>query len=263
MAATFHSFLFNVDERGVATVTLNRPEKLNAISMEVRYELPALADELARNETIRAVVITAKGRAFCVGADVEYFERDWRSPSLRAFTRILTRFFDSLEELEKPVIAAINGTCVGGGLELALACDLRLAAEGARFGFPENNIGVIPGVGGCSRLVKMVGLGIAKELLMTGRIFDAAEARQVGLVNHVVPSDQLAGKTNEVLDLLLSKAPIALGLVKRVAWSASNVDASTARVFETFAQSILVTTRDHKEGLAAFRGKRPPKFSGR
>ena len=146
---------------GIATVTINRPEKNNAISMEMRADFRSLADELYGNEAVRVIVFTGTGKAFCVGADVSTFEIDWNTPVFRANTRLLTSFFNDLEALEKPLIAAINGTCVGGGLELALACDLRVAARSARFGLPENNLGLIPGIGGCSRLVKLVGFGRA------------------------------------------------------------------------------------------------------
>ncbi len=136
----------------IATITINRPEKNNAISMEMRADFRALADELYGNEAVRVAVFTGTGKTFCVGADVSTFETDWNTPVFRANTRLLTSFFNDLEALEKPLIAAINGTCVGGGLELALACDLRITARSARFGLPENNLGLIPGIGGCSRL---------------------------------------------------------------------------------------------------------------
>src|SRR5262249_58164816 len=136
----------------------------------------ALADELYGNEAVRVAVFTGTGKTFCIGADVSTFETDWNTPVFRANTRLLTNFFNELEALEKPVIAAINGTCVGGGLELAMACDLRVAARSARFGLPENNLGLIPGVGGCSRLVKLVGVGRAQELRLTGGVITAEGA---------------------------------------------------------------------------------------
>src|SRR5439155_180945 len=168
---------------GIATVTINRPEKNNAISMEMRADFRALADDLYADEAVRVAVFTGTGKTFCVGADVSTFETDWNTPVFRANTRLLTSFFNDLEALEKPLIAAINGTCVGGGLELALACDLRITARSARFGLPENNLGLIPGIGGCSRLVKLVGFGRAKELVLTGAI---RACREQGIVSVAV-----------------------------------------------------------------------------
>src|SRR5712692_4819163 len=221
---------------GIAVVTINRPEKNNAISMEMRADFRALADELYANETVRVVVFTGTGKTFCVGADVSTFETDWNTPAFRANTRLLTSFFNDLEALEKPLIAAINGTCVGGGLELALACDLRIAARSARFGLPENNLGLIPGIGGCSRLVKLVGFGRAKELVLTGEIVSADEALRCGLVNRVVEDAELASEARALAARLAAKAPQALGLAKRVIQSCVSADLHTARTLESFGQ---------------------------
>lgn len=247
---------------GVGAITLNRPDRLNAIDLTMRHEFRQLSEVLAYDEAIRVVVFTGSGRAFCVGADVSFFEQDWSGPVFRAYSRILTNFFDELEHLEKPILASINGLCVGGGLELALACDLRVASEDARFGFPENNIGVLPGVGGCSRLVKTVGLGKAKELVLCGELIDAHEAKAIGLVNQVVKAAELHERTAALTSQLLKKAPIALGVAKRVIWHCANVDMQTGRALESFGQSILIETADHQEGLKAFREKRPPRFGG-
>lgn len=245
---------------GIATVTINRPEKNNAISMEMRRDLRMLVDELYANDAVRAVIFTGVGKTFCVGADVSTFEQEWLTPAFRAASRLLTNFFNDLEALEKPVIAAINGTCVGGGLELALSCDLRLAARGARFGFPENNIGLIPGVGGCSRLVKLVGYGKAKELVLTGALIPAEDAQRIGLVNRVVDDE---AEARALAEQLLARAPQALGIAKRVLLSCVSADLQTGRTLESFGQSILIKTEDHKEGLKAFRDKRRPRFEGR
>jgi len=248
---------------GVATVTINRPEKNNAISTEMRADFRALADELYANEAVRVAVFTGTGKTFCVGADVSTFETDWNTPVFRANTRLLTSFFNDLEALEKPLIAAINGTCVGGGLELALACDLRIAARSARFGLPENNLGLIPGIGGCSRLVKLVGFGRAKELVLTGEIVTADDAHRYGLVGRVVADADLAGEAQALAARLAAKAPQALGLAKRVIQSCVSADLHTARTLESFGQSILIKTADHREGVKAFREKRRPRFEGR
>lgn len=248
---------------GIATVALNRPEKNNAISMEMRQEFRALAEELFSNDAIRVAIITATGKAFCVGADLATFDPDWNTPVFRRNTRLLTSFFADLEALEKPVIAAINGTCVGGGLELALACDLRIAARSARFGFPENNIGLIPGVGGCSKLAKLVGFGRAKELVLTGEIIPAEEALRYGLIGRVVDDEVLMAESRVLAERLCGRAPQALGIAKRVLQNAVSADLQTGLTIESFGQSILLKTADHREGIAAFRDKRRPKFEGR
>lgn len=259
---TFSTLLYDLTD-GIATVTINRPEKNNAISQEMRADFRALVEELYTDEAVRVVVFTGTGKTFCVGADVSVFETDWNTPAFRANTRLLTNFFNDLEALEKPVIAAINGTCVGGGLELALACDLRLAARAARFGLPENNIGLIPGIGGCSRLVKLVGVGRAKELILTGEIISAEAAERIGLVNRVVEDAALGTEARGLAERLRAKAPQALGIAKRVIQNSVSADLGTARTIESFGQSILIKTRDHQEGVAAFRGKRRPSFEGR
>src|SRR5216117_11854 len=248
---------------GIATVVINRPEKNNAISMEMRADFRALSDELYGNEAVRVAVFTGTGKTFCVGADVSTFETDWNTPVFRANTRLLTSFFNDLEALEKPLIAAINGTCVGGGLELALACDLRIAARSARFGLPENNLGLIPGIGGCSRLVKLVGFGRAKELVLTGEIISAEEACRYGLVSRVVEDEALMAEARGLAERLRAKAPQALGIAKRVLQNCVSADLQTSRTLESFGQSILIKTTDHREGVNAFREKRRPRFEGR
>jgi len=259
---TFTTLRYDVQD-GIATVLLDRPEKNNAISMEMRADFRALADELYADESVRVAIVTGSGKAFSVGADVSTFETDWNTPIFRANTRLLTNFFNELEALEKPVIAAINGTCVGGGLELAMACDLRVAARSARFGLPENNLGLIPGVGGCSRLVKLVGFGRAKELVLTGEIITAEDALRHGLVNRVVDDGALLTEARALAERLRGKAPQALGIAKRVLQNCVSADLQTGRTIESFGQSILIKTEDHREGVTAFREKRRPKFEGR
>jgi enoyl-CoA hydratase/carnithine racemase len=259
---TFKTLRYELAD-GIATVTINRPEKNNAISMEMRADFRALADEIYGDEAVRVVVFTGTGKTFCVGADVSTFETDWNTPVFRANTRLLTNFFNDLEALEKPLIAAINGTCVGGGLELALACDFRVAARSARFGLPENNLGLIPGIGGCSRLVKLVGFGRAKELVLTGEIISAEDAHRYGLVNRVVEDDALPAEARGLAERLRAKAPQALGIAKRVLQNCVSADLQTARTIESLGQSILIKTADHREGVNAFREKRRPKFEGR
>src|SRR5574341_2262328 len=232
---------------GLALVTLNRPDHLNAINMEMRHDFTALTEELSFNDDVRVALFTGAGRAFSSGGDLAHFEQGWLTPTFRAHSRRLIKFFDDLEMLEKPVIAAINGPATGGGLELALACDIRFAAEEATLGFRENYIGLIPGIGGCARFARLVGVAKAKELIFAGTMIEAKEAKAIGLVNKVVPDHRLMDEVREYARMLLKRAPQSLGLAKRVLTSAANMDQTSAVVMAGLAQSILLKTEDHKE----------------
>jgi enoyl-CoA hydratase len=257
----FETLLYELKD-GLATVTLNRPDQLNAISMEMRRDFTALTEELFFNDAVRVVLFTGAGRAFCSGGDMAHFEQGWPTPMFRAQSRRLTKFFDDLEMLEKPVIAAINGPAAGGGLELALACDVRFAAAEATLGFRENYIGLIPGIGGCARFARLVGVAKAKELIFAGTMISAPDALAIGLVNRVAPGGRLLDEAREYGQTLLKRAPQSLGLAKKVLNNVANIDQTTAIVLEGLAQSILLRTDDHHEGLRAFREKRKPQFSG-
>jgi enoyl-CoA hydratase/carnithine racemase len=258
----YKTIIFELSGR-VATITLNRPDRLNAINEEMREDFARLFTELQTNESIGVVIITGAGRAFSAGGDIEYFEREWDTAKFRAENHRLTQFFDELEMIEKPVIAAINGPCTGAGLQVTLSCDIRLASDRSKFGFRENNIGLIPGAGGCSRLVKLIGYGKAKELIFTGEMIEAAEAERIGLVNRVAPHDELMDQARALAEHLLTRAPEALGLAKRILWHAVTSDFQTGRMLEALAQSVLIKTEDHREGVRAFREKRKPKFKGK
>lgn len=258
---SYKTLLFELKDR-VATVTLNRPDKLNALNDEMRADYSRLFQELQNNDEIGVIIFTGAGRAFSAGGDISYFERDWNTRRFREENHKLTQFFDELELIEKPVLAAINGPCTGAGLQITLSCDIRIASDRAEFGFRENNIGLIPGAGGCSRLVKLIGYGKSKELIFTGEMISATEAERIGLVNRVVPHDELMTHTRALAEHLLSRAPEALGLAKRLLWHSVNSDFSTGRMLEALAQSVLIKSHDHKEGIKAFREKRKPKFTG-
>ncbi|MFQ5637469.1 MAG: enoyl-CoA hydratase/isomerase family protein [bacterium] len=258
----FNTLKFEINSGGIATITLNRPDKLNAMNAEMRAEFGRLQTELVQNDAIKIVVFTGAGRAFSAGGDIDFLDQDWTTPKFRRETQEFTGFFDSLEMLEKPVIAAINGPCTGAGLQITLSCDIRIASEKATFGFRENLIGLIPGAGGCSRLVKLIGYGKAKELIFTGEMIPASEAQSIGLINRVVSHAELLSESQKLAQHLLTRAPVALGLVKRILWNCVNVDMATGRALESLAQSILIKTDDHKEGLRAFREKRKPEFIG-
>jgi enoyl-CoA hydratase/carnithine racemase len=258
----FKTLLFNLED-GIATVTLNRPDVLNAVNMDMRQDFTALMDHLFFDEEIRVVIFTGAGRGFSSGGDITHFEKDWLTPSFRANSRRLTKFFDDLEALEKPVIAAINGPSTGAGLELALACDIRLASEEATFGFRENYIGLIPGVGGCARFIRTIGVHKAKELIWMGTMIPASEALATGLVNKVFPPGDLMDETQRFARTLLKRAPQAIGLAKKLLNTLANIDQTSGIAVEGLAQSILLKTEDHQEGISAFREKRRPEFKGR
>lgn len=260
----FDHLLFDLSDDGIATITLNRPEARNAINMPMRHDFQALGERLMNDSAIKVVIFTGAGdEAFSAGGDIGHFERDWLTPEFRVHGHLLTGFFNLLEELEKPVIAAINGVATGAGLQLAMACDLRLASEQqARFGFRENFLNLIPGHGGTVRLVRLVGLGKAKELIFMGDFISAQEAQAMGLVQRVVPHESLQAEAQTIAQKLLKRAPQALGLVKRLLMAATETDKASTLFLESLAQSVLIKTGDHQEGLRAFREKRKPDFKG-
>jgi len=252
-------------DEGMATLTLNRPATLNSWNQKMRDELREAVRQLVSDDSLRVLVITGEGRAFSAGEDVRGMQglTELGTRGFRRVARDIHNVFDEIEAIEVPVIAAINGVAAGGGLELALSCDFRFAAEGAKLGFPENNVGLIPGSGGCSRLVKLVGISKAKRVVMSGEMLPAARALEIGLVDEVFTADQLIAKTMEFARQLSGKAPLALGLAKLVLNACANVDPDTGRHLERLGQSILKRTEDHEEGAKAFAEKRKPKFKGR
>jgi enoyl-CoA hydratase/carnithine racemase len=260
----FEHLLYQLSDEGIATVTLNRPEARNAINMAMRHDLKVLGELIMTDPAVKVIIFTGAGeQAFSAGGDIGHFEREWLTPEFRVHGHLLTDFFNLLETVEKPVIAAINGVATGAGLQLAMACDLRLASESARFGFRENFLNLIPGHGGTVRLVRLVGLAKAKELIFMGDFISAQEAQGLGLVNRVVQGESLLAETQALAQKLRQRAPEALGLAKRLLLAATETDKTTALLLESLAQSSLIKTEDHQEGLRAFREKRPPKFEGR
>ena len=251
-------------EDDILVVTLNRPERLNAFNDDMREEFNWLGPRLEANGGLRAVIFEGAGdRAFCAGADVSWFEQDWSTERFRIEYRWIHDFFDRLERIEVPIIAAVHGICACGGLELAMACDFRIAAEETRFGFTEGNINLIPGSGGCSRLVKLVGPGWAKEMVLAGEFINTDVAMQTGLITRLVPKDKLHDEAMELARKLASKARLATGLAKAIMNACDDMDAASSRVLERIGQSILIKTEDHTEGVRAFREKRKPDYQGR
>ena len=245
----------------VAVLTLNRPEALNALSPELLDDLDPRLDEVAATPSLRAVVITGAGvKAFCAGADIAHM-RTADALTAREWARRGQATADRLEGFDAPVIAAVNGYALGGGCELALACDIRVASERARFGQPEINLGIVPGWGGSQRLSRLVSPGYAKEMILTGAPIGAAEALRVGLVNHVHPPDELLQRAVELAATIASRPVWAAAAAKELCNRAVDGDRAggLAREIDVFA--LAFTTADQREGMDAFFEKRPPKFS--
>ncbi len=246
----------------VAILTINRPDKLNALSSKVHAEGVDALDELRKDTEIRVLVITGAGeKSFIAGADIGEFAE--QTPVTQRNLFYEKTFFNSIDTFPKPVIAMINGFCLGGGCELALACDIRTASEKARFGQPEINLGIIPGGGGTQRLTRLVGEGKSMEIILTGDMIDAPTALQLGLVNHVFSAEELEAKTMEMANKIAEKSPIALQMAKEAVKlaSRSNLDEGLRREVDLFA--ICFSTADKQEGVAAFLEKRKPVFKGK
>ena len=260
-----YEFIELTREDAVALLRLNRPENLNSWNQQMRDELKAAVADVVGDDALRVLVITGTGRAFSAGEDVRGMKglTDLGTRGFRRVVREIHNTFYEIEAMEVPVIAAINGTAGGGGMELALSCDFRFAAATARMGFPENNVGLIPGSGGCSRLVRQVGLSRAKRLVMTGEMVLAEQALALGLVDEVHAPDELLPKAMAFAQSLARRAPQALGMAKLVLNQCARVDPDTARNFERLGQSVLKKTEDHAEGARAFVEKRPAQFTGR
>lgn len=246
----------------VAIITINRPDKRNALNIKTREEGAALLDQLREDNSVGVVVFTGAGdKAFIAGADIGEFAG--RTATMQREVMTNRSLFTAIDTFPKPVIAMINGYCLGGGCELALACDIRIASETASFGQPEINLGIIPGGGGTQRLPRLVGEGKAMELILTGEIIDANTAFAIGLVNHVVPADQLQTKTLEIANRIADKSPIALQMAKEAVKlaSKSNLDEGLRREVDLFA--LCFSTEDKNEGVSAFLEKRKPAWKGK
>ena len=258
------SVLLAVDgESHIATLTLNRPEALNAISRRLATELLASCDALTRREDVRAVIVTGAGeRAFCAGADLK--ERRSLAPDERAaHTAAIEAAAEALAALPMPTIAAVRGFALAGGAELAIACDLRVAAEDATFGFPEVKIGIFPGAGGALRLPRIVGGGAARDLLFTGRRITAEDAFRLGLVDRLAPADSVVEAATDLAGTIAANAPLAVRAVKRALEASHGTRPDEARRAVNKLRAALDSTADYEEGLAAFAERRSPRFTGR
>lgn len=260
MGMEFENILLNKQE-GVAIITINRPQVRNALDKKTWQELREAIANVRGDASVQVLIITGAGeKAFVAGADVNSLKARSMVETLSNENQII---LSELANLEKPVIAAINGFALGGGCELALACDIRIASENAKLGQPELGLGILPGAGGTQRLPRLVGPAKAKELIFTGDIIDAREAEKIGLVNKVVPQAELMNAAKEMARKIISKGPLAVRLAKMVINQGIDLDLNSANSMERLAQTIIFGSEDRMEGLNAFLEKRPPKFSGK
>jgi len=258
----FRHVIYEKNE-GIAIITLNRPEALNALSKEVVEEILRAVEDVKTDEDIRVVVLTGAGeKAFSAGADIKAMV-GMTALKARELSSMGERLCVTLENLEKPVIAAINGYALGGGMEVAMACDLRIASENARMGQTEINIGLIPGWGGTQRLTRLVGMTKAKELVFTGRMIDARTAEQIGLLNMAVPADKFREIVHQLAVDLASKAPVALKVAKALITKGADMSLDAALELEREGFGVIGSTDDLKEGTSAFAEKRKPEFKGK
>jgi|ECHhosMinimDraft_1075155.scaffolds.fasta_scaffold00493_7 enoyl-CoA hydratase/carnithine racemase len=256
----YETIEMEIKEGEIGLITLNRPEKLNAINLKMVEELVDALSKLESNDNVKVVVITGKGRAFSAGADVREMAN---SSHLDAMKRGHSPLWDKMKKFRKPIIAALNGITAGGGLELAMACDIIIASESAMLGQPEINIGIIPGAGGTQRLTRVIGKYKAMELVLTGKLISAQEAERLGLVNKVVKGEELISEAILIAREISSKAPIAVELAKSAILKAYDSFLEQGLDFERRNFVIALTTEDAREGMRAFLEKRSPIFRGK
>lgn len=251
------------ERRGaVALLTLDRPDVLNALDRATLESLEARLREIAADPAVRAVVVTGEGRAFCAGADIEAM-RAMGALEAEEFSRLGHRVLGALEELAAPTLAAVNGFALGGGCELALACDFVYASERSRFGQPEVKLGLLPGFGGTSRLTRRVGPAWAKELVLSGEPIRAEEALRIGLANRLFPPEALLDEALAAAQAMAARGPVAVRLAKRVIQEGQDADLRVAHALEQHAFAEVFASRDREEGMDAFLAKRDPEFEGR
>jgi enoyl-CoA hydratase len=247
--------LLEVSE-GIATITINRPNAMNAMTRTILEELQDAVLEIARRPEIRVAIITGAGsKAFVAGADIAAM-KDMTSPQGRELAQLAHRIYATIESSHKPYIAAVNGYALGGGCELALACDIRIASDNARFGQPEINIGVLPGFGGSQRLPRLIGKGRALEMILTGDMIDAGEAYRIGLANKVVPQAELLTAARTLAAKIASKSAVAVSLCKEAVVNGLEMDLARGCTYEAELFGYSFATADQKEGMAAFLEKR-------
>ena len=255
---SYQTILFD-HEDGIATITFNRPDKLNALNQEMLSEFRDALEQVRQNQEIRVLLLTGAGRAFIAGADISEFLK-FGPLEARQFSASAHDIGFFIEALEIPVIACVNGFALGGGLEMAMACDFIYAADSARLGQPEINLGIIPGFGGTQRLSRLVGKGVAKEMVFTGRMVDAAEAKTLGLAAQVFPADTFMAECRKIAQSLAAKGRVSLRAAKQAMDRGFDLDLKNACLLEVDAFALCFASPDAHEGAQAFLEKRPPQF---
>ncbi len=251
------------NQEGIGVITVNRPQALNALNADTMAELDRLVDTIAKDPAVKAVIITGAGdKAFVAGADIAYMQ-PLSAAEGRGWGKAGQAVFNKIENLPQPVIAAVNGFALGGGCELAMACDIRIAADKAKFGQPEVSLGITPGFGGTQRLPRLIGKGRAKELLFTGDVIDAAEAYRIGLVNKVVAPGELLDAARALAQKIMSRGQFAVQMCKVAVNEGLDADLETGVAYEGEVFGLCFATADQKEGMAAFLAKRKPAFTGK
>jgi enoyl-CoA hydratase len=259
----FANIMLEQPEPGIRLLTVNRPKSLNALNAETLDEIAAAIARVAADQAARVLLVTGGGeKAFVAGADISQMQ-SFDSAQAQVFSERGNRTFRALEMLPIPTIALVNGYALGGGCELAMACDWIIASERAQFGQPEVNLGVVAGFGGTQRLPRLVGRNLAMELLVTGRMVKADEALRIGLANQVVPAVELRDKGLEVARIIAQKGPVAVRLTKQIVQRGQDMDLANACQQEAYAFGLCCASEDQKEGMSAFLEKRPAKFLGR
>lgn len=250
-------------ENGIVTLTLNRPESANALSRDLLLELQEHLQDMQSRSDVRVVILTAAGdKVFCAGADLKE-RRGMSADEVHQAVHLIRGTINAVSLLPQPVIAAVGGSAFGGGTELALACDLRIAASHVKFGLTETSLAIIPGAGGTQRLPRLVGIAKAKELIYTARRIDAQTAHSIGLVNEVVDATELMVRTNEVAAEIAANGPVAVRQAKLAIDRGADVDLATGLQIESLAYEVVIPTEDRMEGLAAFAEKRKPQYKGK
>lgn len=257
----YETIKYEVKE-GIGYITINRPKAMNALNGQVLDEIFAACTEVQNDDSVKAVIVTGEGKAFVAGADIAQMNQ---LDSIGGRTLIAKghKVMNYIESIEKPFIAAVNGFALGGGCELAMACDIRIASEKAKFGQPEVNLGIIPGFGGTQRLPRLVGKGMAKYLIMTADMINAEEAHRIGLVEKVVAPDDLIAECEKLAKTIMSKAPIAIGVAKTTINNGYDLDIRAGSALEVEAFTSTFGSKDKTEGMTAFLEKREAKFENK